>query len=244
MTRTVTLFTALAAGLGPPAAAGGEVGPYARQVAEQGARLRSASARDRAGAAEALGFLRARAAEGGLVVALRDPQAPVRREAALALAWCGGREALEPLAAALDDGDWSVAQAARVTLENLTGMDSPFDALAAPRVRADQAAAWRERLASLRGGLSPREALELASAGPGEPLDEEAPGRLATALRALGALGGEGAREAALACLRRLRALPPARARSAEPALREAIRALGRLRGGGAAPESLESLEP
>ena len=67
-----------------------DLSPYDRQVHEQADRLRSSSSSDaRAGAAEALGFLRAYSAEGDLIAALQDKSAVARREAAIALAWCG-----------------------------------------------------------------------------------------------------------------------------------------------------------
>ena len=47
----------------------------------------------------------------------------------MALAWCGGREAVAPLLVALDDRDWVTRQAAHVALTNLTGMEKPFDAV-------------------------------------------------------------------------------------------------------------------
>ena len=61
------------------------VGPYARQIEEQRAGLRSASVQVRARAAEALGFLRAGPAEADLLHGLRDPSAVVRRQVAMAL---------------------------------------------------------------------------------------------------------------------------------------------------------------
>ena len=61
-------------------------GPFDAQVASHGARLRAEAPATRAGAAEALGFLRAYAAEGALIERLEDPSTDVRRQAAMALA--------------------------------------------------------------------------------------------------------------------------------------------------------------
>ena len=104
--------------------------PYDLQVGEQLQKLESSSPHVRAGAVESLGFMRAYAAEGAILDALRDPSSLVRREAALALAWAGGRHSVEPLLKALKDGDWVVRQAAAVSLSNLTSRDLSFDALA------------------------------------------------------------------------------------------------------------------
>ncbi|MDP6554564.1 MAG: HEAT repeat domain-containing protein [Pirellulaceae bacterium] len=116
--------------------------PYAGQVAKQVERLHSESAQQRAGAAEAMGFLRATGEQKALIDHLRDRSPLVRREAAMALAWCGDRNAVSPLLAALSDEDWVTRQAAHVSLTNLTGMEFPFDSMATPRRRADQAKVW------------------------------------------------------------------------------------------------------
>ena len=81
-------------------------GPYADQVSENLAKLKSDSPTERAGAAESLGFLRAYTAEADLVRRLHDLSTEVRRQAAMALAWCGGRTAVGSLLASLDDPDW------------------------------------------------------------------------------------------------------------------------------------------
>ena len=121
-------------------------GPFDEVVAERRAALHAPSADTRRRAAEALGFLRARAAAPDLVGALADTNAEVRRDAALALGWCGARSELAPLAVALDDTEWSVRQAASVALEGLTGLSLPFDALAPTAKRNEQASAWRDLL--------------------------------------------------------------------------------------------------
>ncbi len=139
--------------------------PYDRQAGEQVQALSAGDAAVRAGAAEALGFLRAYGAEPQLTDLLGDKAGAVRREAALALAWCGGRASVEPLLAALDDRDWSVAQAAWVALTNITGVELPFDALAQPDTRAKQAAAWREWWMTVPPDRPPEDVLALLEGG-------------------------------------------------------------------------------
>ncbi|MCP4787529.1 MAG: hypothetical protein GY878_28705 [Fuerstiella sp.] len=118
--------------------------PYASQIAVQVQRLQSDSAQQRAGAAEALGFLRTTEGQTVLIDRLRDSSPLVRREAAMALAWCGDRIAVSPLLAALSDEDWVTRQAAHVSLTNLTGMEFPFDSMAMPGRRAEQAKVWSD----------------------------------------------------------------------------------------------------
>jgi len=119
--------------------------PYNRQVRENLTALAATSPAVRARAAESLGFLRAYAAGAALAKRLRDDRsAEVRRNAALALAWCGDRGAVPPLLTSLDDRDWLAAQAAHVALTNLTGMEFPFNAAAPAPQRAAQAKAWRD----------------------------------------------------------------------------------------------------
>ena len=164
-----------------------QTGPYDLQVAEQVVKLRSQSYRVRAGAAEALGYLRAYTAADTLSEALGDRSEIVRREAAMALAWCGGRNHVRPLLLALDDEDWVVRQAASVALTNLTAMELSFDALAKPGVRKRQAAAWRAWWIKAGQDLPADEVVSLAR---GNDMN----GRL-RAIRSLGALGGKGAGE-------------------------------------------------
>lgn len=135
--------------------------PYDRQVAEQTEKLRSPRAAVRAGAAEALAYLRAYSAAGALTDSLDDASAEVRREAVMALAWCGSRKHVTPLLAALDDVDWVVRQAAWVSLTNLTGMEWPFDALAGPKVRRAQAKVWRRWWRTVPTDAPPRDVLDL-----------------------------------------------------------------------------------
>jgi HEAT repeat protein len=164
------LLLAMPASAGSYVTVGFDACPHDYQVRSLVAELGSAEAKVRAGAAEALGFLRAYGAGGALARALGDDDAEVRRNAALSLAWCGGREELAPLVRALDDRDWSVRQAAWVALTNLTGMEFPFDALARGALRAEQVVAWRQFVEGVPPDGAPPEVLALLGAAPeGEP---------------------------------------------------------------------------
>ena len=136
-------------------------GPYQNQVADNLAKLANESPTVRAGAAEALGFLRAYSAEAALIACLQDPDKRARREAVMALAWCGGRAAVLPLLDALDDRDWMVRQAAHISLTNLTGMEYPFDSLATADERKLQAERWRAWWANAPADRPPKEVIEL-----------------------------------------------------------------------------------
>ena len=158
--RTLVLLTA-ATLLARSALASLPSGPYDRQVADGLAKLESDSPATRAGAAEALGFLRAYAAQQALVERLGDRSVEVRRQVAMALAWCGGRKAIPPLLAALDDDDRVTRQAAHVALTNLTGMEFPFDSHASPKRRAAQTKVWRDWWAAVPTDRPPKEVLAL-----------------------------------------------------------------------------------
>ena len=79
----------------PSLAAANPRNPYLAMVDQQIAKLKSESPMMRAGAAEALGFLRAYRAEEWLIGRLCDPSPLVRRQAIMALAWCGGRPSVD-----------------------------------------------------------------------------------------------------------------------------------------------------
>lgn len=140
-------------------------GPYDRQLAEQLHKLAAESSSARARAAEALGFLRAYAAESALLERVDDSAVEVRRQATLALAWCGSRRAVPRLLNKLDDGDWLVRQAAHVSLTNLTGMEFPFDANASAAERVAQAGEWRAWWAAVPAERPPPEILDLLERG-------------------------------------------------------------------------------
>ncbi|MHC4241589.1 MAG: HEAT repeat domain-containing protein, partial [Planctomycetota bacterium] len=135
--------------------------PYARQVAEQTAKLHSHSEHTRAGAAEALGFLRAYDAEESLNERLFDKSTYVRRQVAMALAWCGSRKAITPLLDTLEDADAVTRQATHVALTNLTGMEFPFDTMAPSPKRAAQIAVWRNWWKTVPSDQPPEEVLDL-----------------------------------------------------------------------------------
>ena len=136
-------------------------GPYARQVAEQTAKLHSHSEHTRAGAAEALGFLRAYDAEESLIERLFDKSAYVRRQVAMALAWCGSRKTIAPLLDALEDADAVTRQATHVALTNLTGMEFPFDTMAPSPKRTAQISVWRDWWETVPSNQPPAEVLQL-----------------------------------------------------------------------------------
>ncbi|MBC8872831.1 MAG: HEAT repeat domain-containing protein [Planctomycetes bacterium] len=138
-----------------------ELGPYQRQVVQQLSLLDSDDASKRAGAAEAIGFLRAYSAEEALIERLGDQSADVRRQAAMALAWCGGRRAVVALLDALEDRDWLTRQATHVSLTNLTGMEFPFDSTAPTSQRAAQARRWREWWTAVPQNCPPEDVLAL-----------------------------------------------------------------------------------
>ncbi len=145
--------------------------PYHFQVSQQTSLLEARLPNTRAGAAEALGFLRAYAAADRLAeLVAKDGSAAVRREAAMALAWCGGRKQLPALLAALGDPDWSVRQGAWVSLTNITGMEFPFDALAETSLRSAQSRKWRRWCGALSPDRIPGDILDLLKLqGAGDP---------------------------------------------------------------------------
>lgn len=157
--RLAAIFTLAAATPGRFALAG--VPYFDATVSAWVERLDAADPKQRATAAENLGFLRACGAAAALArTAADDASAEVRREACLSLAWCGGRGEIPVLMDRLEDGDWSVRQAAWVALTNLSGREFPFDSLADAGRRAVQAKAWRGWWDSLPSGAPPEE-LEL-----------------------------------------------------------------------------------
>ncbi len=135
-------------------------GPFESQVSENIAGLKSPETHIRYRSAERLGYLRSDAAEQALLDVLGDDAAEVRRAAAMALGWCGTRASLGPLAMALDDRDWTVRQAAHVSLTNMTGMEFAFDALGEGDDRRKQAEHWRQWLAAIPRDAAPPKILD------------------------------------------------------------------------------------
>ena len=195
--------------------------PYDRQVAEQIAKFTDPSAHVRQRAAEALGLLRAYKAEAALLARLSDAAAEVRRQAALSLGWCGGRASVAPLLATLGDADGLTRQAAHIALENLTGMEFPFNSLAPGELRLSQAKVWRDWWQGMPTDRLAADLLALRA-------EAESPSlgwRRTRGLRALGALGGPGATDAIIATLGQ----PVPQTPALRPMVRAGIRAVGRL---------------
>jgi HEAT repeat protein len=157
----ITLVMSLVTGIEPTPASVRLSGPYNQQVTINLARLSSERPPVRLAGVEAVGLLRAYGAETELIARLRDADREVRRQAALALGWCGGRQAIPPLLASLEDADWLTRQAAHVALLNLTGMEFPFDGSAGPEHRAGQVQRWRDWWATVPAEAPPPEVLEL-----------------------------------------------------------------------------------
>ena len=149
-------------GMGCASIASVGTNPFDAQVEALSSKLNAPQGEVRAGAAESLGYLRAYWAGKALAGLVREDDAPeVRREAAMALAWCGGREEVSSLLGALDDPDWTVRQAAWVSLTNLTGMEWPYDGQAPVEVRTEQAAQWRDWWAAVPPDAPPEEVVSL-----------------------------------------------------------------------------------
>jgi len=158
----IATLAVLLSGMRTPAAAATHPGgPVPRQVHDKTAQLDDEAPAVRAAAAEGLGFLRAYSAEAALIGRLEDSSSEVRRQAAMALAWCGGRRAVEPLLDALGDHDWIVRQAAHVSLTNLTGMEFPFTSTAEEAKRSAEARRWRDWWAGVTPTRPPKEVLAL-----------------------------------------------------------------------------------
>lgn len=205
-----------------------ERNPYDIQVAGQIGKLNLPHANVRAGAAEALGLMRAYDSADALAELLGDGSARVRREAVMALSWCGGRRHVDGLLEALDDEDWVVRQAACVALNNLTGMEFAYDALAKPDVSKEQAGKWRKWWSGVGKDAAPAEVFGLVE---GEDIE----GRL-RAVRALGAFGGKGAAEALLRLVEPYRTIKYDKTSPIERTMvQTAMRSLARLH----APEAL-----
>jgi HEAT repeat protein len=139
--------------------------PYQDQIRQHLSMLTSEDPAERAGAVESLGFLRAYAAESALVTCLRDPAVNVRRQAAMALGWCGGRKTIPHLIDALQDDDWVTRQAAHVSLTNLTGMEFPLHSSGDPNRQSIECRRWRDWWQTVTPTETPPEVLDLL-AGP------------------------------------------------------------------------------
>ena len=132
-----------------------------------------------------------------LVASLKDSNSMVRMQAVQSISTCGGRSEIPALLSALKDSDWMVRQAAGVALQNISGLDLPFDALASDSIQKTQVDAWRDWSKSLVPNEVPAYLiLSDSEKNIPKPKPEEhmllAEKRLKQ-IRALGALGGNGA---------------------------------------------------
>jgi HEAT repeat protein len=173
------LFASVAIAVGAPLNV--QLNPFNSQVEIFISRLKSGSENGRVDAAEALGYMRAYDACDALMSVMSDESVSIRREAAMSLAWCGDRRAVDVLLGALNDHDWVVAQAAWVSLNNLTGMEFEFDALAHKDVRRSQVTLWRTWWEGVKGNLPGKDIHGLLNS---KNRQEQLRG-----VRALGALG-------------------------------------------------------
>ena len=119
----------------------------------------------------------------------------------MALAACGTRDSVEPLLAALRDGDPLTAQAAGIALENLTGHTQELEAFAASRQRREDAAAWATWFGTHSWDVIERDLVERLQSG-----DRDEVRRAAVAL---GHVGGDAARDALRAYVASERAVNP-----------------------------------
>jgi HEAT repeat protein len=101
----------------PPANGREETARWEAQLADSDSSARIA-------AANRLALYRDRASSPALQAALTDPVREVRVAVLLALSACGTKESIAPVIGLLDDGDPTVARAAAVALENLTGSNT------------------------------------------------------------------------------------------------------------------------
>lgn len=123
---------------------GCQVSPVEWQLQQVDKQLLSDDAWSRAGALEQIGFMRAYDRAEKVADFIDDEDPVVRREAVMVLGWIGDRDSAFPLVMALDDPDWTVRQAASISLQNLCGEAFPYDALARPGVRDSQAKEWAQ----------------------------------------------------------------------------------------------------
>ena len=162
--------------------------PFSWQVAEFTTLLSNESAKRRAGAVEALGFLRAYEASDMVTKLLDDQDPSVRREAAMSLGWCGSKKHIPSLIRGLEDNDWTVRQSAAVSLQNLTGQNFHFNALSNADEQLTGAMDWKNWWIEAEGRDFSKEVNDFLS-------DETPDERRLSIIRALGAMGGTQASE-------------------------------------------------
>ena len=101
--------------------------------------------------------MRSYRSETVLLAALGDRSPRVRREAALALAWCGSTAAVDRLADALADHDWLVRRNAWTALRNITAYEGGMALPTTAAQRRQLARGARDACRALRqGGLPER----------------------------------------------------------------------------------------
>jgi len=149
---------------------------------------------DEVSAAQHLGILRNRAAVPALVEAMRDTQAAVRMNAAVALASCGDRQAADALRKGILDADVQVALASNMAVSHLTGHTQDLEGVGKGDLRAC-ADRWRQWLAD--NDWSQIEARQL------ERLKSKDPQAAIMAVQSLGHIGGPAARAALQAYAKR-----------------------------------------
>ena len=222
------LWVSTASAIEPAASPPFSENPFQRQVDEQTALLASDKAEIRCVALRNLSQMRACEAADRVAGLLGDPRAEVRREAAMNLGRTGNRNHLAALLKSMGDEDWSVRQAAWISLGNLTGQELAFDSMGSPERRATQIGVWGEWIAS----FTP-DALAEDFAADAPWLNKE---RLA---RALGTIGqGESAVPVLIAGLRPY-VKRPSQDRHERLFLQASIRSLGRLGGVELGPSGL-----
>lgn len=142
---------------------------------------RSPVEEQRFAAARGLGGLGHFSCEPALLRLLQDPASEVRREAAFGLGRAGRRPAVEALIESLEDRDPWVREQARLSLQRLSGWESPPS-------EATHSAAWREWRRQRSTPEHERKLRELA----------KTPIHLPRLFRELALFGGAGAEEALL----------------------------------------------
>ena len=149
--------------------------------------LQKGTAVERASAAGRLGTLRNRAAADALAAAMRDPQATVRMNAAIALASCGDRQAVGVLLEAVLDADVQVAMAANMAISHLTGHDEELQGIEKSDFK-DCADRWAQWLTQHNWSQVEQQQIE--------QLDSADPQVVIMAVQSLGHIGGPAARDA------------------------------------------------
>jgi HEAT repeat protein len=138
--------------------AGFGVDPYQYQINRSVSMLGASLPATRTAGLEALTALRAWDAADKVQLLLKDPVPAVRGAAAMNLGITGSRRHLLPLVDTLADNDWTVSQAAWISLCNLTGQDFPLD-IKTEESRAASVATWRKWIDSLNPAQLPVDAL-------------------------------------------------------------------------------------